>query len=323
MSTIGSTIKKLRTINNISQKTMSEKLNVSCQTISKWENEKAYPDIVLLPDIADFFHTTIDALFQGKIEDANVLMSEKDRGYMEENRTGWNQVINSTWNGTYLPYYGPYTPNEEDLNLFGDVKEKTLLELACGDGKSLVYQAKRGAGALYGLDISEAQIAKAKRNLVENHINAELFTSPMEVNPGIPFHYFDCVYSIYGIGWSLDIHKVFYLVSRYLKPNGIFIFSWDNPIIPCLENRNGSYVLSCSYNEEKVININRFGKQLILRNWKLSSYINALVENGMKIVKIIEDSAEYNPDAQYTEKYYSDHKAGLINHSFIIKARKI
>ncbi len=319
---IGSTIKKLRIVNNVSQKTMSEKLGVSCQTISKWENEKTYPDIEMLPEIAGFFHVTIDTLFQGNVEDFNEVITDTDRGYLEENRIGWNQGVSNAWNGTILPSYGPYTPSEEELKLFGNMKDKIVLELACGNGRSLLYQAEQGAKELYGLDISEIQIADAKKNFADKHINAELFVSPMEVNPGVPFHHFDCVYSIYGIGWSQDINKVFYLVSRYLKANGIFIFSWDNPLLPCLESQNGLYVLSQSYEEEKMMCINKFGMQMNLRNWKISSYINALIDNGLEIEKIVEASANYDRNAEYTEKYYSAHKAGFINHSFVIKARK-
>ena len=47
MISIGSVIKKLRTVNNISQKEISEKLGISCQTISKWENNKTYPAVIL------------------------------------------------------------------------------------------------------------------------------------------------------------------------------------------------------------------------------------------------------------------------------------
>ena len=318
---IGSTIKRLRIINSVSQKEMSEKLGVSCQTISKWENEKTNPDIGMLPEIAGFFHVTIDTLFQGNVEDFNEVITDADRGYLEENRVGWNHCVSNAWNGTILPDYGPYTPCEEELQLFGNMKDKIVLELACGNGRSLLYQAEQGAKELYGLDISEIQIAEAKKNFADKHINAELFVSPMEINPGIPLHHFDCVYSIYGIGWSQDINKVFYLVSRYLKANGIF-FSWDNPLLPCLESQDGQYVLSQSYEEEKMICINKFGMQMNLRNWKISSYINALINNGMEIEKMVEASAYYDQNAEYSEKYYSAHKAGFINHSFIIKARK-
>lgn len=322
MISVGSTIRKLRTINNISQKEMSESLGVSCQTISKWENEKTYPDIEMLPKIASFFHVTIDTLFQEHIKDSNETITDTDKNFLEENRAGWNQSVSNSWNGTILPSYGPYTPTEKELKLFGNMTDKTVLELACGDGRSLLYQAEQGAKELYGLDISEIQIAYAKKNFADNNINAQLFVSPMEINPGIPFHYFDCVYSIYGIGWTLDINKVFYLVSRYLKANGTFIFSWDNPLLPCLENQDGKYLLSQSYEEEKMIYISKFGMQMNLRNWKLSSYINALIDNGMEIERIVEASAHYAQNAEYSEKYYSAHKARFINHSFVIKARK-
>lgn len=322
MISIGGVIKRLRAINNVSQQEMSEKLGVSCQTISKWENKKTYPDIGMLPKIADFFHVTIDALFQENIEDSDEAITDTDKSYLEENRAGWNQSVLNAWNGTILPAYGPYTPDEKELRLFGNMTDKAVLELACGDGRSLLYQAEQGAKELYGLDISETQIAQAKKNFADKHINARLFASPMEINPGIPFHYFDCVYSIYGIGWSLDINKVFYLVSRYLKANGIFIFSWDNPLLQCLESQDGQYVLSQSYEEEKMMYFSKFGKQMNLRNWKLSSYINALIDNGMEIERMIEASANYDRNAEYSEKYYSAHKAGFINHSFVIKARK-
>lgn len=322
MVSIGNTIKRLRTVSNVSQKEMAEKLGVSCQTISKWENGKACPDIGMLPEIADFFHVTIDALFTGNVADSNDVITDTDSVYLEENRVGWNQSVSHEWNGTVLPAYGPYAPSEEELKLFGDMTDKIVLELACGDGRSLLYQAKQGAKELYGLDISELRIADAKKNFAEKHINAELFVSPMEVNPGIPFNYFDCVYSIYGIGWTLDVNKVFYLVSRYLKANGTFIFSWDNPLLPCLESQDGKYVLTQSYEEEKMICVNKFGMQMNLRNWKLSSYINALIENGLEIEKIVEASAHYDPNAKYSEKYYSAHKARFMNHSFVIKAKK-
>lgn len=162
MISIGSTIKKLRTVSNISQKEMSEKLGVSCQTISKWENKKAYPDIGMLPKITDFFHVTIDTLFQGNLDDSNYVIADTNRDYLKENRAGWNQSVSHEWNGTVLPAYGPYTSGEEELKLFDDMTDKRVLELACGDGRSLLYLAQQGAKELYGLDISEIRIAEAK-----------------------------------------------------------------------------------------------------------------------------------------------------------------
>lgn len=47
----------------ITQEELADKLGVSPQAVSKWENELSYPDIMSLPDIADIFDIPIDELF--------------------------------------------------------------------------------------------------------------------------------------------------------------------------------------------------------------------------------------------------------------------
>jgi hypothetical protein len=62
-----------------------------------------------------------------------------------------------------------------------------------------------------------------------------------------------------------------------------------------------------------------------LKNWKLSSYINELAAAGFKIEKLIEETDKdiLNEEQDFTQKYYSKHKAKIINTSFIIKAIKL
>lgn len=59
---IGENIKRLRRERDITQEQLAEIFNVSCQTISRWETDSSYPDIEMLPIIANFFNTTIDKL---------------------------------------------------------------------------------------------------------------------------------------------------------------------------------------------------------------------------------------------------------------------
>lgn len=59
----GNKIKQLRLRKGITQDTLAKALNVSFQTISKWENDVSMPDIQLLPEIAVYFGRTIDDLF--------------------------------------------------------------------------------------------------------------------------------------------------------------------------------------------------------------------------------------------------------------------
>lgn len=60
---LGNTIAKLRKNNNLTQAELAEKLNVSYQAISQWENANTYPDITMLPEIAKIFNVSIDELF--------------------------------------------------------------------------------------------------------------------------------------------------------------------------------------------------------------------------------------------------------------------
>ncbi len=60
---IGNNIKQLRQQNNLTQDQVAEKLGVSYQAVSKWETNANTPDIALLPQIANLFGVSIDALF--------------------------------------------------------------------------------------------------------------------------------------------------------------------------------------------------------------------------------------------------------------------
>lgn len=59
---IGETIKRLRKEREITQEEFSEVLGVSCQSISRWENNSCYPDVELIPTIAAFFGISTDKL---------------------------------------------------------------------------------------------------------------------------------------------------------------------------------------------------------------------------------------------------------------------
>ena len=50
---------------DISQETLADHLGVSVQAVSKWETAASYPDITLLPKIAEYLQTDINALFFG------------------------------------------------------------------------------------------------------------------------------------------------------------------------------------------------------------------------------------------------------------------
>lgn len=55
-------IKEIRKKNNLTQKQLAEKLNVTYQAVSKWENGKNFPDIAILKKISEEFNIDISLL---------------------------------------------------------------------------------------------------------------------------------------------------------------------------------------------------------------------------------------------------------------------
>lgn len=77
---IGKRIKELRRSKDITQEEFAEYLGVSYQSVSRWENGVCYPDMELLPIMADFFSVTVDSLMG--VDDA--IEKEKVNRYLEE-----------------------------------------------------------------------------------------------------------------------------------------------------------------------------------------------------------------------------------------------
>ena len=68
METIGKRISALRKARGMKQEELAERLDVSGQAVSKWENDQTCPDIGLLPRLARVFGVTTDYLLTGEQE---------------------------------------------------------------------------------------------------------------------------------------------------------------------------------------------------------------------------------------------------------------
>lgn len=67
-SNIGERIAYYRRLNAMTQEELAQKVNVSTQAVSKWEQKITSPDIMLLPELANIFNISIDELFRRKID---------------------------------------------------------------------------------------------------------------------------------------------------------------------------------------------------------------------------------------------------------------
>ena len=62
---IGSKIKAARLEKKLTQEQVAELLGVSRQTISNWENEKSYPDIISVIELSSLYSISLDDLLKG------------------------------------------------------------------------------------------------------------------------------------------------------------------------------------------------------------------------------------------------------------------
>ena len=149
------------------------------------------------------------------------------------------------------------------------------------------------------------------------------------------------LYSVYAIGWTVDLQKTFDLISGYLKPGGVFIFSWDHPFMHCVDAEDEKLIFSGCYHENEPFTFTRTGGgkgagrgpaveeeggyALTLYNRRLSDYINALAAAGLAAVRVVEetDKDTLARDCGFSSQYYAPCKAKRFPLSLIVKARKI
>lgn len=93
----GNRLYELRKSKNVSQEELAELLDVSRQSISKWENDKAYPEMTRLLFMSDYFGVSLDYLMRGT-ESADNAENKENRSVTYQTRnllTVWNNFISN------------------------------------------------------------------------------------------------------------------------------------------------------------------------------------------------------------------------------------
>lgn len=144
---VGKFIKEIRIKNNLTQKEFADKLGVTFQAVSKWENGKNIPDISLLKEISTLFNVNIDEIIEGESK------SKKD------NKKVYIYfgivlvlliivVIISIWHGDSHDFeFKQISTSCDNFNITGSMaynKDKTSLYISsvefCGSDDDAVYE---------------------------------------------------------------------------------------------------------------------------------------------------------------------------------------
>src|SRR5690625_1388851 len=78
---IGLNIRVLRKKNKLSQEQLAEKVNVSRQTVAKWENGEAIPDIYKCKTLSDIFQITLDQMSRNMSEEEANKLAPKGKQF--------------------------------------------------------------------------------------------------------------------------------------------------------------------------------------------------------------------------------------------------
>ena len=229
----------------------------------------------------------------------------KENSYIEINRQSWNNRTEVHLKSEFYDLQGflngKTSLNEIELNLLGNIKGKTILHLQCHFGQDTISLSRLGA-SVTGVDLSDKAIESAKQIAKDTRSNAKFVCCDIYDLPNHLDEKFDIVFTSYGtIGWLPDLDKWAKIISKFLKPDGQFVFVEFHPVVwmfddnfekigyryfnsgAIIETENGTYA-------DKTANITQ---SYVMWNHSLSEVINNLISSGLEIRSL--DEFDYSP----------------------------
>ena len=158
---IGQYIQSLRKAAGLTQKELAEKLNLSFQAVSKWENGDSLPDTGVLLDLCDILNTTADKLLNG----GSIVAKERRLMRLEDVVTGFQYLedIGKLFGEDCSFYTGMIEGINEKMNMdiLSYLKDPTTREV--------MYAEVLIQGILSGrtVDLEEIDAAFRNRHMVE------------------------------------------------------------------------------------------------------------------------------------------------------------
>jgi ubiquinone/menaquinone biosynthesis C-methylase UbiE len=168
--------------------------------------------------------------------------------YVEANRRKWNETAGIHARGydeAFLqrlrsPRFSTFDEVEKRIFAGIGLKGKSVIQLACNNGRELISVRKAGAGRCVGVDISDEFIAQAREMAAIAGTEVEFIRSSVYDLPGALDGQFDLVYVTIGVlGWMPDLDAFLDLVRRLLKPGGQLFLYEMHPILNMYDGDHG------------------------------------------------------------------------------------
>jgi ubiquinone/menaquinone biosynthesis C-methylase UbiE len=210
----------------------------------------------------------------------------------DSSTTSWN-LIAEDWSAfaesnDYRNYF--LIPNT--LELLGEIKGKSILDLGCGEGGYSRLISKMGADVT-AIDGSEKLIEIAGKKAEQEGLAIKYFVRNANSFDDIESESFDIVLATMSLMDVEDYTGSIAEVKRVLKKDGLLLMSISHP---CFSGKktgwnkreDGSVLFTTDdyFNKspwESFINEKHFNKKVVFRHMPLQDFINPLIELGFKM----------------------------------------
>ncbi|WP_334073765.1 MULTISPECIES: helix-turn-helix domain-containing protein [Paenibacillus] len=192
----------------LTQEELAQRLGISFQAVSKWENAQTMPDLALLPELSRNLRVSVDKLLGYVPQESTITI------YEEEYRKKQS-------------YYWGTEPNKacyEVLKIMPPTRPLKLLDIGCGEGKDAVFFARNGYD-VSAFDVTDAGIGKTKSLAEQTGVQVHVFKA--DISDFRLDTHFDILYSsgvLHYIKPELR-NEIFANYKQFTRPDGLHVFN--------------------------------------------------------------------------------------------------
>ncbi|KMQ69039.1 methyltransferase type 12 [Chryseobacterium sp. FH2] len=235
--------------------------------------------------------------------------------YLEINKNSWNAKVEPHLKSDF--YFvdefleGRTSLNSIELELLGNIKDKSILHLQCHFGQDSISLSRLGA-KVTGIDLSDKAIETAKDLALQCKTDTQFVCSDVYDLPNVLDEKFDIVFTSYGtIGWLPDLKKWAGVINHFLKPGGKFVMAEFHPVVwmfdddfkrvtynyfnekPIVETYEGTYA---DFSAEII-------QQYVMWNHSLADVLQNLIENNLAVKNFQEFDWSPYPCFKHVEEF--------------------
>lgn len=235
-------------------------------------------------------------------------------------------------------HFGPQIPGDSELRILPDLPPgAAALELGCGGGQNSVFLAAKRGLRCTALDVSAAQLERARARAAAAGASVEFLQAPIESFEAAVGRdrRFALVHSSHALEFVEDPATAVRAMARAAEPGGWVLVSTVHPLFNGqwiegeFEDENGADAGSAGaglflpdyFSPPDDVRDDAFG-HAVSRAWPVSAWFGWFRDAGLSVERLAEPAAV--TDAPYTSDAWADHGGQLdrIPSTLVLLGRK-